>query len=258
MVVQSHYVFVPPADQNIRIWRYVSLAKFVWMLQKRALYFCRCDLMEDPFEGHRTKPRKDEEDEFVGALLGEGREKLINREEAERKAREQFKTFIMGTPKFMRGTLFINCWHMNEEESFAMWKLYASRDDSICVQSTYRKLAALLPDECFLGTVRYIDYMTDIIDFENALSYIVHKRKAFEHERELRAGVWNVHKTAEKFVSSDGRGVIVPVDTSELIERVFVSLDSEPILKDITENLCRTHGVTAPVFKSEVYAGPDY
>jgi hypothetical protein len=36
---------------------------------------------------------------------------------------------------------FVNCWHMNEHESAAMWRLYSQADEAICVQSTFARLA---------------------------------------------------------------------------------------------------------------------
>jgi hypothetical protein len=55
MTAQDHPTFVKPPDIDVKIWRYMSLAKFLWMLQKNALYFSRSDLMGDPFEGHYSK-----------------------------------------------------------------------------------------------------------------------------------------------------------------------------------------------------------
>jgi hypothetical protein len=34
----------------------------------------------------------------------------------------------------------INCWHTNEHESAAMWKLCLKSDEEIAVQSTYEKV----------------------------------------------------------------------------------------------------------------------
>src|SRR4029078_7222575 len=99
-----------------------------------------------------------------------------------------FKTLIE-LPEKSRKEMFVNCWHMNEAESSAMWKLHTSQDESICLRSTYEPLADLLPHECMLGQVKDINDMTDTIDMGNMLNYIVHKRKSFEHEREVRAVV---------------------------------------------------------------------
>jgi len=47
MAAQAHPVFEGPPDPDVKIWRYMALSKFVWMIQKRALYFCRADLLGD-------------------------------------------------------------------------------------------------------------------------------------------------------------------------------------------------------------------
>jgi hypothetical protein len=147
---------------------------------------------------------------------------------------------------------------MNEEESIAMWKLYAAREDSICIQSTYKKLSALLPEQCFLGMVRYINYSRDVIDFSNSLNFITHKRTGFEHERELRAVIWRVDQIKDVFSSLDDKGLVVPIENDALIERVYLSPDADSILETIVGNLNRTYGVSAPIHKSQANAPPDY
>ena len=225
------------------------------MLQNRGLYFCRSDLMGDPFEGYLTRPRTEREDEYVRIMMQ--RVSKTNPNYSEAQARTTFRNMLQIGPR-IRNELFLNCWHMNEEESIAMWKLYASRDNSICIQSTYLRLANLLPEECFLGTVRYINYATDFIDWDNGLNYIVHKRRGFEHERELRAVIWNNANIRGKFALYEGQGLIVPINTDALIESIYVSPDAEPILHEIVEALSRTYGVRGQVYMSRANAPPDY
>ena len=56
-------------------------------------------------------------------------------------------------------TLYVNCWHMNEHERPAMWKLCTSMSDSICIRSTYERLWQCLPEKGYhLGKVTYLDY----------------------------------------------------------------------------------------------------
>jgi hypothetical protein len=43
--------FTTPSDGNVKIWRYIDIVKFLSLLEKRALYFSRVDLLGDPFEG---------------------------------------------------------------------------------------------------------------------------------------------------------------------------------------------------------------
>src|SRR5215831_14836506 len=65
---RTHPVFDQPLDDTISVWRYMDLSKFIWMIQRNALYFCRSDLMGDPFEGHYTKAIADQEEEHIQTL----------------------------------------------------------------------------------------------------------------------------------------------------------------------------------------------
>jgi hypothetical protein len=61
-------VFKQPRDENISVWRYMDLSKFIWMIQRKALFFCRSDSLGDPFEGHYTKVIADQEEEHIKTL----------------------------------------------------------------------------------------------------------------------------------------------------------------------------------------------
>jgi hypothetical protein len=69
MTAQDHPTFKKPKDLDVKVWRYMNLAKFLWMLQKSALYFSRSDLMGDPFEGHYSRVTALSEDAFVAAQM---------------------------------------------------------------------------------------------------------------------------------------------------------------------------------------------
>ena len=252
MPAQVHPVFRPPADTAVKIWRYMSLAKFIWTLQKRALYFARSDLMGDPFEGHYSKITAMSEDAFVRAQMSDP----VFSKFGEDVHRRNFQQILSTVPK-EKLLLFVNCWHMNEYESLAMWKLYAAQHDSICIQSTYSKFERLLPHDCFLGTVRYIDYNKEYIDMTNGLQFIVHKRRSFEHERELRSVLWSPAVTTP-FKSDDGRGLIVPIDVNDLIDGIYINPNAKPILEDVVNGLKHNYALAAPVHKSDVNEAPNY
>jgi hypothetical protein len=171
--------------------------------------------------------------------------------------REQFRT-LRTIPTKLRAELFINCWHMNEGESLAMWKLYAAHQESIGVQSTYAKLVQLLPDPCLLGVVTYIDYDSGYIGWGNMLNNIVHKRRAFEHERELRAVVWTSMTNIPRFEQLGDQGLKIPVDLNSLIENIYISPTAEPIMQEIVSSLAQKYGLSASVHKSSVNAPPAY
>src|SRR5664279_3155794 len=173
MTAQDHPTFSKPQDLDVKVWRYMSLTKFLWMLQKAALYFSRSDLMGDPFEGHSSRVTAMSEDSFVAAQMTDP----IFAEMGEAVHRRNFRELIAKVPS-EKLELFVNCWHMNEHESLAMWKLYASQRESICIQTTFRKLETALPHEAFLGMVKYIDYDRQYISLADGFTYITHKRKS--------------------------------------------------------------------------------
>jgi hypothetical protein len=145
---------------------------------------------------------------------------------------------------------------MNEEESPAMWKLYTSQNESICIRSKYETFAGLLPAESMLGCVKYIDYRQDRFDTTEMLSYIVHKRKSFEHEREIRAVIY--YDQACPFERVGENGLVVPINVAALIEEIFVSPASQPPLSEVVAGLAEKYGLNAPVLESRVNEEPSW
>jgi hypothetical protein len=175
-------VFKQPLDEGVSVWRYMDLSKFIWMIQRDALFFCRSDSLGDPFEGHYTKVIADQEEEHIKTLQANNQFAAIPAAvHAVEMAREVFRVNTLELPKQLKQKYFVSCWHMNEEESPAMWKLYTSQNESICIRSKYKTLANLLPEESLLGCVGYINYHRDSFDTTEMWSYIIHKRKSFEH-----------------------------------------------------------------------------
>jgi hypothetical protein len=261
----EHPSFQAPANPNVSIWRYMDLTKFLWMLQEKALFFTRSDFLGDPYEGHYTEAMSIVEEHHVAMVLGGEKNSL-----QEAATRENFRQ-IRERVAEMKRHLFVNCWHMIEAESSAMWKLYTSHHQSVCIKSNYRLLADLLPDSCKLGCVRYIDYRTDLISPGNALNYITCKRRSFEHERELRAVIWDIEGVNDAngvsrpkffgkstFRSDEEIGKVVPIAVEKLITSVLVSPDSDDLLLDVVQKACDHYELQARVIKSGVNAPPPY
>jgi len=51
-------IFKQPSDLDVPIWRYMTIAKLLSLLDNRALFFARLDKLNDPFEGSITKFQK--------------------------------------------------------------------------------------------------------------------------------------------------------------------------------------------------------
>lgn len=105
----------PPSDDAV-LWRYMDFTKFVSVLDKRALFFSAADKFRDPFEGSISK------------VTAELRPRLHPNIPP-----DILQTFAQSLKEARRFTL-ISCWHENNYESEAMWKLYARETDGIVIR----------------------------------------------------------------------------------------------------------------------------
>lgn len=167
----EHPCFPQPADKSVRVWRYLDLAKFIWLLEKRKLYFSRLDLLNDPHEG--TTPR----------LLA-----MLRDQQFREFGGEKLVAVIPNINRQTRRSLYVSCWHMGSTESEAMWRLYCPNDSGVAIQTTYQKLVESVDSDphCYIGAVTYIDYETQGFPLNNAYYPVMHKRISFAHEQEVR------------------------------------------------------------------------
>jgi len=243
---ESHSTFIQPEDENIKIWRYLDFTKLIALIDSRRLYFTRCDKFEDPFEGSWPKPNV-EARKYVPEDLPE--EKQMKYLEYMNRMGDINKNW----PRYIA----INCWHANEHESAAMWKLYLKSDEGIAIQSTYgRYKKSIIDDEkVFIGKVTYIDYDKDGIDGSNILGPFVHKRKSFEHEKEIRGLVskWpTVGKTLDFEKEIIEHGLQIKVDIETLIERIHVAPNAPQWFASLVESAMKNYGYNFEILQSQL------
>ncbi|MEA2095356.1 MAG: hypothetical protein U9P73_01500 [Candidatus Cloacimonadota bacterium] len=249
----EHTVFESIA-KNKKIWRYIDFTKFVSLLDSKALYFSNVDKLNDPYEGRYTKANIDE---F---------KQLSKKDNTKNNA---FETILGLTEnsliRKLRECTVINCWHINSDESAAMWSLYLKSNEGVAIQSRFQKLC-----KCFepanemihIGKVRYMDYNKDFINFDNTYRTYICKRKCFEHEKELRAFHQNlVIDSKQKRVNLNKsilkNGKFIPVDINELIEKVYVSPTAPIWFKDLVISILKKYYVNVPVIYSKLYSYND-
>lgn len=250
-------------DHNTKIWRYLDFTKFVSMLDNNSLYFLRSDKLDDPFEGSYTKSN-------IEIHIGEITEELIEKCKKEDPSidREKLLEINTTTNQVIRELVYVNCWHINEYESAAMWKSYLKSDEGVAIQSSIRRLWLSLKDTngiVFAGKVKYIDYERDIIPDGSMLSPFFHKRKSFEFENEFRAvlrtpffgitdGVLTIYPDRvipnrmkpEDVMWTEDRlgklGVNIPVDLDALIEKIYISPTAEDWFYDLVKSVSVKYG----------------
>ncbi len=226
------------------------------ILENQELFFPRADNFDDPFEGSLPEPQNERREEYREDYPVEWIEELL--------------------PRFRRictRHTFLNCWHMNEGESAAMWDLYLKSDEGICIQSTLDRFVESISEDSqdiYLSKVGYVDYEEQDFpawsvrgEMGDTLSPFIHKRDSFEHEKELRAIIhdlpWysgegatvSAEDIREADLSEDayepGRQVDINLDT--LIESIRVAPDAPGWVKSLLEDICDTYGVGSDVIE---------
>lgn len=245
---KEHPIFEKPENENARIWRYMDFTKFVSLLDKSALFFTRADKLDDPFEGSYSKANVKLRPE-------------VYKDKIPAKALAEFSAFHRELIRFTA----INCWHLSEYESAAMWKLYLKSNEGIAIISTFNKLKTCLNDErhnIYIGIVKYIDYGKDWLPEGNSLYPFVHKRKSFQHEQELRAVIQGFSYKKDGGIdwskSPFNGGIYVPVDLDILFDKIYLAPTCPKWLFDLVKALTKKFELNKEVLQSSLDDVPVY
>lgn len=134
-----------------------------------------------------------------------------------------------------------------------MWKCYADHKDGIAIQSTVERFKKAISNDTtqiFIGKVGYIDYSISAVPEGNIFYNFLHKRKSFEHEKELRAITMgnDFHQTGGL---PDGVGVSINADI--LIEKILIAPTAPDWIKELVEATTMRYGLTKAVKKSSLH-----
>ena len=223
------------------------------LLHRQALDV-RPERLGDPFEGSFTRANIENEIEAVRRAYLDG---VLETDEQLARMNEMRQELRHMSRDFARIFMYLNCWHVNQYESAAMWDLYTKGTDGVVLQSTFRRLGDSSIEtgsedyeqvDMYAGLVEYIDYDVDFSDELNAFNPFMFKQKTFQHENELRlAFVLGLQADESIHVYE---GLHARVDLEILIERVYVSPASGGWFRDVvaavTERFGRSGEMVAP------------
>ena len=239
--------FTQPQDIEAKLWRYIDFTKYVSLLNSSSLFFSRADLLGDPFEGSYSK---------ANLKLRPTVYKNIPKDKIE----PMLKQMSIASKAFVKRA-YINCWHKNETESAAMWKLYTKSNDAVAIQTTYSKLLNALPEEVFMGLVNYIDYENDWLPEGNIFYPFMHKRKSFSHENEVRV-IKLVFPNENNKLNLDeinsNVGYNIKVNLTEFIERIYVAPTAPEWYYKLVDDLTKKFENNFTIHYSKLDENPVY
>jgi hypothetical protein len=240
----------------------MTFTKLVDLLSTSSLFMATADIFEDNYEGSISLKSFEKRSSVFRQLQKEIKESLTEGIHMDNISASHLSKDYVQLQRSLRPTIGINCWHMNDHESAAMWNLYSHSGEGIAIQSTYQKLIDSLATSDIsssIGTVKYINYETDDMDFGSLLSPFLHKRKSFEHERELRLVSWTLSNENKGKINfeADNKGFKILTNLAELIEVVYVSPKSAKWFTDLVGDILKKYGlITTPVKNSGLNGSP--
>ena len=251
---QEHSSFSPPCDDAV-LWRYMDFIKFVSILEEQALFFTRADKLGDPFEGSSPHHNRETTRRYFEGLSNPYRDIL----------QQASLRDTVESPRFM----LVSCWHKNDHESAAMWKLYSKDDNGIAIKTNFDsfKKSFTTSEEIFIGKINYLDYETDSFSYNSWSAPFLSKRKIYEHEREVRA-IIQIPPT-EDGQAGDGKRIVYPqdicdvgnhykVDLSRLIKEVIVSPYAPNWHLELIKLVAARYELAAPVVRSAFAENPTW
>ncbi|MDH3311594.1 MAG: hypothetical protein OEM28_00410 [Nitrosopumilus sp.] len=157
---------------------------------------------------------------------------------------------------------YLNCWHMNENESDAMWKLYAKNNTGIAIQSTYKNLVGVLNenDEVYIGAVNYIDYEKDWLPEGFTYWPFMHKQNSFKSENELRT-ILQRFPNIRNGISIDvpeSVGINIPIEIHDLIEDIYIAPTSPEWFYKLVNSILDKYELQKKVIFSKLSEKPMY
>ena len=231
------------AEENY-IWRYMDFSKYVNLLDKNELFFSKAKLFRDPYEGAYS------ERDFVN-LIGEPYSYIPDLKYDFDIKRES----LIERTRNILNYVGVSCWHLNEEESAAMWDLYLGSANGIAIKTNIRNLINCFDYndyDLFFGEVQYINYIQEMAS-NNAIETLFYKRKSFSHENEFRLIVFE--DPEDKFFNDFGANVQCNLEV--LIDEIYVSPTSPIWFKNLVRSVTDKYNLSNKrVIQSNLYAGP--
>lgn len=255
MAANTEHPSFPQPTELTSVWRYMDLSRYLDVATRGRLFFSRQDKFRDTYEGAipiKSRQALAYESKQIEAKI-EKSAVLSDVKKSPSSMDVQFINFL----ESIRRKTFVSCWHMNIGESAAMWDLYGRDGSAIALRTSYSKLRDALPTDVYLGVVKYIDFEKEFFDLNNALNPVMHKRRSFEHELEVRAVIPLLFGDVSEKYKLDHEltefGLTIPFDVNASVDEIHLSPDAKPWFVRLLQETNAKLGITPPLTKSSLY-----
>ncbi|MCY9850256.1 DUF2971 domain-containing protein [Pectobacterium jejuense] len=265
---------------TVKLQRYMNFAKFIALLDKQELFLCKTSLFEDKLEGGFTAIDEILSDGFASTL-----DIIVNHtiptaerqspEEREEKHRissgmlkriedEPYHTVFGDIPKenFSHQELYekqkdfvdVCCWHSNERESMAMWKIYGEDDCAVCVITDVdhikKNIAEKQGYKILIAKIEYLMYEDEHFKHKHMLAQYMHKTDFYSYEREVRIIGYNPSSDINE--ERKDLGTFINVNVKDLIKEIRISPTAPDWFCELVRSMCNKFSLNVSVNRSTI------
>ncbi len=230
----------------MNLYRIINLETFLDIIVNKRERYVRPSTWEDTFEGYLFSKLKNPAEKkrivehwYYEVCLKKCQNVIIN-------------MMHLDSSKYVYG----QCWS-ELSESDALWRIYSYGKHSIQIQTSEEDLEKLLTERNIKGTIRKIEYditsEKDLLEKQlsqsaqegYAYTSFLHKRKAFEHEKEHRVLIsdtkyrditkFKTYSIRENFVQ-DIKGKEKELDDDSIVDLIIKNIDEFKAQDEVPDN----------------------
>ena len=186
-----------PTNSRQCLWRYLPYERLLDLLRSEELYFTHVPAFSDGLEGSLTDRTRERLFSWFKMRI------KLN----DASAREQVRKYEEDQEDF-----YASCWHMNDFESYLMWKAYAER--GFAIRTTYERVQAAFDrfnGAVTGGVVKYVDFTQESTPVGSPFYLVTTKDLSYRDEREFRLLLW-ARDPKNSELQRSGKGIRIPVD----------------------------------------------
>ncbi len=245
-----------------KMYRYMEIEKLIFMITENALPLSRITLSNDPYEYSYPKKLLEREKQAFKQMVGN--KKPIDY----RKDKNGFMERSKRRELNWRRNFFASCWHANDYESEAMWRLYSNYQKGLAIQTDLITLINELPDKynnkgfkygIQIAEVKYIDFNNPEMSFFHPgfIEIYLLKRKAFNYENEIRIFTqlypdWGIGPEIEDDY------ILLNVNLRNIIKKIIIAPNSPSWYKKLILSILEKYGYDLEVENSSLAEKPSH
>lgn len=215
-------------DAGEKLWRYMTLAKFISLLDQKSLWLARTDTFRDKHEGRFPNEMRQAIEKAFESFRGEP---------SPIESAADFQDYLVKNT-------FMSCWHKNLDENIVMWEIYGRRDDAVAIQTSVGAIqnsidfSDLPGNFLILDNVRYErpEQVEGELRYEQCFFI---KRPHFIFEKEVRLCLDTYSHCKPR--KDAPRGYKLPLRLSGLVDSVLVHPDSSDWFLCAVESLIKKY-----------------